>query len=134
MEFGPVKGILRRCLQLLFILCLSLVVAVSFIFQMGKAVHSLIVTCKIKEFVSLKMEEKQVFFDSDVQKKNNNVDFFALQLFTRAGINDDRLRCAIDLKNKLETAMKKYKEMNICFKERKVVSFQKFCITREDHQ
>lgn len=28
--------------------------------------HSLIVTCKIKEFVSLKMEEKQVFFDSDV--------------------------------------------------------------------
>uniref|UniRef100_A0A8B9T8Q7 UV-stimulated scaffold protein A n=1 Tax=Anas platyrhynchos TaxID=8839 RepID=A0A8B9T8Q7_ANAPL len=45
-----------------------------------------------------------------------------IQLFTRAGINDDRLRCAIDLKNKLETAMKKYKEMNICFKERKVVT------------
>eukprot|EP00075_Anas_platyrhynchos_P001372 XP_005016193.1 UV-stimulated scaffold protein A isoform X2 [Anas platyrhynchos] len=44
-----------------------------------------------------------------------------IQLFTRAGINDDRLRCAIDLKNKLETAMKKYKEMNICFKERKVM-------------
>ncbi|NWH66494.1 UVSSA protein, partial [Geococcyx californianus] len=42
-----------------------------------------------------------------------------IQLFTRAGINDDRLRCAIDLKNKLETAMKKYKEMNISFKERK---------------
>ncbi|XP_010160281.1 PREDICTED: UV-stimulated scaffold protein A, partial [Eurypyga helias] len=41
-----------------------------------------------------------------------------IQLFTRAGINDDRLRCAIDLKNKLETAMKKYKEMNISFKER----------------
>ncbi|XP_037242739.1 UV-stimulated scaffold protein A isoform X2 [Falco biarmicus] len=42
-----------------------------------------------------------------------------IQLFTRAGINDDRLRCAIDLKNKLETAMKKYKEMNISFKARK---------------
>ncbi|XP_035181539.1 UV-stimulated scaffold protein A [Oxyura jamaicensis] len=44
-----------------------------------------------------------------------------IQLFTRAGINDDRLRCAIDLKNKLETAMNKYKEMNICFKERNVM-------------
>uniref|UniRef100_A0A8B9I550 UV-stimulated scaffold protein A n=1 Tax=Anser brachyrhynchus TaxID=132585 RepID=A0A8B9I550_9AVES len=44
-----------------------------------------------------------------------------IQLFTRAGINDDRLRCAIDLKNKLETALKKYKEMNICFKERNVM-------------
>ncbi|NXE44967.1 UVSSA protein, partial [Casuarius casuarius] len=42
-----------------------------------------------------------------------------IQLFTRAGINDDRLRCAIDLKNKLEIAMKKYKEMNISIKERK---------------
>ncbi|NXN95354.1 UVSSA protein, partial [Rhinopomastus cyanomelas] len=42
-----------------------------------------------------------------------------IQVFTRAGINDDRLRCAIDLKNKLETAMKKYKEMNISFKARK---------------
>ncbi|NWV02625.1 UVSSA protein, partial [Ptilonorhynchus violaceus] len=42
-----------------------------------------------------------------------------IQLLTRAGINDDRLRCAIDLKNKLETAMKKYKEMNISFKARK---------------
>ncbi|XP_008500074.1 UV-stimulated scaffold protein A [Calypte anna] len=42
-----------------------------------------------------------------------------IQLFTRAGINDDRLRSAIDLKNKLETAMKKYKQMNISFKERK---------------
>ncbi|XP_009946367.1 PREDICTED: UV-stimulated scaffold protein A-like, partial [Leptosomus discolor] len=42
-----------------------------------------------------------------------------IQLFTRAGINDDRLRCAIDLKNKLETVMKKYKEMNISFKERR---------------
>ncbi|XP_025968521.2 UV-stimulated scaffold protein A isoform X2 [Dromaius novaehollandiae] len=42
-----------------------------------------------------------------------------IQLFTRAGVNDDRLRCAIDLKNKLESAMKKYKEMNISIKERK---------------
>ncbi|XP_042314366.1 UV-stimulated scaffold protein A [Sceloporus undulatus] len=42
-----------------------------------------------------------------------------IQLFTRAGISDDHLRQAIDLKNKLETAMKKYKEMNINFKERK---------------
>ncbi|KFQ38384.1 UV-stimulated scaffold protein A, partial [Mesitornis unicolor] len=42
-----------------------------------------------------------------------------IQLFTKAGINDDRLRCAIDLKNKLEAAMKKYKEMNISVKERK---------------
>ncbi|NWU79580.1 UVSSA protein, partial [Onychorhynchus coronatus] len=42
-----------------------------------------------------------------------------IQLLTRAGINDDRLRCAIELKNKMETAMKKYKEMNISFKARK---------------
>ncbi|NXQ21607.1 UVSSA protein, partial [Peucedramus taeniatus] len=42
-----------------------------------------------------------------------------IQLLTRAGINDDRLRCAIELKNKLETVMKKYKEMNISFKARK---------------
>ncbi|XP_008118395.2 UV-stimulated scaffold protein A [Anolis carolinensis] len=42
-----------------------------------------------------------------------------IQLFTRAGISDDRLRQAIELKNKLETAVKKYKEMNINFKERK---------------
>ncbi|XP_062469481.1 UV-stimulated scaffold protein A [Pezoporus occidentalis] len=42
-----------------------------------------------------------------------------IQLFTKAGINDDRLRCAIDLKNKMETAMKKYREMNISFTARK---------------
>uniref|UniRef100_K7FDL1 UV-stimulated scaffold protein A n=1 Tax=Pelodiscus sinensis TaxID=13735 RepID=K7FDL1_PELSI len=42
-----------------------------------------------------------------------------VQLFTRAGINDDCLRCAIDFKNKLETAMAKYKEMNLEYKERK---------------
>ncbi|NWR85744.1 UVSSA protein, partial [Furnarius figulus] len=42
-----------------------------------------------------------------------------IQLLTKAGINDDRLRSAIELKNKLETAMKKYKEMNISFKARK---------------
>ncbi|XP_068044560.1 UV-stimulated scaffold protein A isoform X2 [Anomalospiza imberbis] len=42
-----------------------------------------------------------------------------IQLLTRAGINDGRLRCAIELKNKLETAMKKYKEMDISFKARK---------------
>ncbi|XP_064007611.1 UV-stimulated scaffold protein A [Pogoniulus pusillus] len=42
-----------------------------------------------------------------------------IQLFTRAGINDDRLRCAIDLKNKLETAMKKYNKMNISSKEKR---------------
>nr|XP_030126403.3 UV-stimulated scaffold protein A isoform X3 [Taeniopygia guttata] len=42
-----------------------------------------------------------------------------IQLLTRAGINDDRLRCAIELKNKLETAMKKYKEIDISFKARK---------------
>nr|XP_042711489.1 UV-stimulated scaffold protein A isoform X3 [Chrysemys picta bellii] len=42
-----------------------------------------------------------------------------IQLFTRAGINDGCLRCAIDFKNKLETAMEKHKEMNIDYKERK---------------
>ncbi|NXP91635.1 UVSSA protein, partial [Passerina amoena] len=42
-----------------------------------------------------------------------------IQLLTRAGVNDDRLRCAIELKNKMETAMKKYKEMDISFKARK---------------
>ncbi|KAM3672388.1 UV-stimulated scaffold protein A isoform 2-T2 [Ammospiza maritima maritima] len=42
-----------------------------------------------------------------------------IQLLTRAGVNDDQLRCAIELKNKMETAMKKYKEMDISFKARK---------------
>ncbi|XP_074807940.1 UV-stimulated scaffold protein A isoform X2 [Natator depressus] len=42
-----------------------------------------------------------------------------IQLFTRAGINDGCLRCAIDFKKKLETAMQKHKEMNIDYKERK---------------
>ncbi|NXI34180.1 UVSSA protein, partial [Galbula dea] len=42
-----------------------------------------------------------------------------IQVFTRAGINDDRLRCAIDLKTKMETAMKKYKEMKISFQGRR---------------
>ncbi|XP_026546629.1 UV-stimulated scaffold protein A [Notechis scutatus] len=42
-----------------------------------------------------------------------------IQLFTRAGISDDRLRQAIDLKNRLETALEKTKKMNIDFKERK---------------
>uniref|UniRef100_U3ESP5 UV-stimulated scaffold protein A n=1 Tax=Micrurus fulvius TaxID=8637 RepID=U3ESP5_MICFL len=42
-----------------------------------------------------------------------------IQLFTRAGISDDRLRQAIDLKNRLETALEKAKKMNIDFKERK---------------
>ncbi|KYO45629.1 UV-stimulated scaffold protein A [Alligator mississippiensis] len=42
-----------------------------------------------------------------------------IQSFTRAGISDDRLRCAIDLKNKLESALEKHKDMNIDYKERK---------------
>ncbi|KAJ6651008.1 hypothetical protein lerEdw1_001193 [Lerista edwardsae] len=42
-----------------------------------------------------------------------------IQLFTRAGISDNRLRQAIDLKSKLETAMEKHKEMNIDYKEKK---------------
>ncbi|XP_074086066.1 UV-stimulated scaffold protein A isoform X4 [Macrotis lagotis] len=36
-----------------------------------------------------------------------------IQLFTRAGIHDERLKHAIDLKKKLEIAIGKYKEMNI---------------------
>ncbi|XP_039203546.1 UV-stimulated scaffold protein A isoform X1 [Crotalus tigris] len=42
-----------------------------------------------------------------------------IQLFTRAGISDDRLRQAIDLKNKLEAALEKTKKMNIDFQEKK---------------
>ncbi|NWR16792.1 UVSSA protein, partial [Emberiza fucata] len=42
-----------------------------------------------------------------------------IQLLTRAGVNDDRLRRAIELKNKMEAAIKKYKEMDISFKARK---------------
>ncbi|KAM6447860.1 UV-stimulated scaffold protein A isoform 1-T1 [Liasis olivaceus] len=42
-----------------------------------------------------------------------------IQLFTRAGISDDRLRQAIDLKNKLETALEKTKKMKIDFKEKR---------------
>ncbi|XP_053314147.1 UV-stimulated scaffold protein A [Spea bombifrons] len=36
-----------------------------------------------------------------------------LQIFTKAGINDDRLKCAIDLKKDLENVLRKHKEMNI---------------------
>ncbi|KAM8938921.1 UV-stimulated scaffold protein A [Pelodytes ibericus] len=36
-----------------------------------------------------------------------------IQVFTKAGINDNRLKTAIDLKNKLESTMKKHKEMNL---------------------
>ncbi|XP_069601003.1 UV-stimulated scaffold protein A [Ranitomeya imitator] len=36
-----------------------------------------------------------------------------IQVFTKAGINDDSLKCAIDLKTKLEAALKKQKELNI---------------------
>ncbi|XP_015683984.1 UV-stimulated scaffold protein A, partial [Protobothrops mucrosquamatus] len=42
-----------------------------------------------------------------------------IQLFTRAGISDDRLRQAIDLKNKLEAALEKTKKMDIDFQEKK---------------
>lgn len=42
-----------------------------------------------------------------------------IQIFTKAGISDDSLRCAIDLKKKLEAVMKKHKEMNIECKMRK---------------
>ncbi|XP_054830711.1 UV-stimulated scaffold protein A isoform X2 [Eublepharis macularius] len=42
-----------------------------------------------------------------------------IQLFTRAGISDNRLRKAIDLKNKLEAALEKQKEMNIDYKEKR---------------
>ncbi|XP_056410797.1 UV-stimulated scaffold protein A [Hyla sarda] len=41
-----------------------------------------------------------------------------IQVFTKAGIHDDSLRCAIDLKKKLESVMKKHKEMNIECKTR----------------
>ncbi|CAH2299584.1 UV-stimulated scaffold A [Pelobates cultripes] len=41
-----------------------------------------------------------------------------IQIFTKAGINDDRLKCAIDLKMKLENAMKKQKEMKLEFNDR----------------
>ncbi|XP_015265572.1 PREDICTED: UV-stimulated scaffold protein A [Gekko japonicus] len=41
-----------------------------------------------------------------------------IQVFTRAGISDDRLRRAIDLKTKLESALEKHKEMNIEYKEK----------------
>ncbi|KAM6220842.1 UV-stimulated scaffold protein A [Rhynchocyon petersi] len=36
-----------------------------------------------------------------------------VQLFTRAGVQDQRLKQAIDLKTELEVAVKKYKELNI---------------------
>ncbi|XP_073505208.1 UV-stimulated scaffold protein A [Phyllobates terribilis] len=41
-----------------------------------------------------------------------------IQVFTKAGIHDDSLKCAIDMKKKLEAAMKKQKEMNIECKTR----------------
>uniref|UniRef100_A0ACB8FJ42 Uncharacterized protein n=1 Tax=Sphaerodactylus townsendi TaxID=933632 RepID=A0ACB8FJ42_9SAUR len=42
-----------------------------------------------------------------------------IQLFTRAAISDDRLRKAIDLKNKLEKALEKHKDMNIDYKKKR---------------
>ncbi|XP_030046946.1 LOW QUALITY PROTEIN: UV-stimulated scaffold protein A [Microcaecilia unicolor] len=46
-----------------------------------------------------------------------------IQLFTKAGVNDDRLRHAIDLKRQLEMALKKHEALNIeCQqRERKVM-------------
>ncbi|XP_051865195.1 UV-stimulated scaffold protein A [Pristis pectinata] len=41
-----------------------------------------------------------------------------IQAFTKAGINDDRLRRAIDLKNAIGGVLKKHDEMNISYKER----------------
>ncbi|KAM4708749.1 UV-stimulated scaffold protein A [Discoglossus pictus] len=41
-----------------------------------------------------------------------------IQVFTKAGVNDNGLKCAIDLKKQLEAAMKKHKEMNIECKTR----------------
>ncbi|XP_075712927.1 UV-stimulated scaffold protein A [Rhinoderma darwinii] len=41
-----------------------------------------------------------------------------IQIFTKAGIGDESLKCAIDLKKKLETVIKKHKEMNIECKTR----------------
>ncbi|XP_028902266.1 UV-stimulated scaffold protein A isoform X2 [Ornithorhynchus anatinus] len=43
-----------------------------------------------------------------------------IQLFTRAGVHDDRLKRAIDLKKKLETVVEKYKEMNLEPKQSRV--------------
>ncbi|KAG8453380.1 hypothetical protein GDO86_000130 [Hymenochirus boettgeri] len=47
-----------------------------------------------------------------------------IQLFTKAGVNNDSLKCAIDLKRRIEAVIKKHKEMNIECKtrERKVVT------------
>ncbi|OCT99233.1 UV-stimulated scaffold protein A [Xenopus laevis] len=47
-----------------------------------------------------------------------------IQLLTKAGANGDSLKCAIDLKKEIESAMKKYKEMNVeCnSRERKVMT------------
>ncbi|XP_042198298.1 UV-stimulated scaffold protein A, partial [Callorhinchus milii] len=40
------------------------------------------------------------------------------QIFTKAGVHDVRLKQAIDLKNAMETAVKKHEEMNISYKNR----------------
>ncbi|XP_077200147.1 UV-stimulated scaffold protein A isoform X3 [Paroedura picta] len=42
-----------------------------------------------------------------------------IQLFTRAGISDGRLRKAISLKAKLESALEKHKQINIEYKEKR---------------
>uniref|UniRef100_H3A7S2 UV-stimulated scaffold protein A n=1 Tax=Latimeria chalumnae TaxID=7897 RepID=H3A7S2_LATCH len=42
-----------------------------------------------------------------------------IQVFTKAGVNDARLKRAIDLKNTLEAAVKKHDEMNIEYRKRK---------------
>ncbi|XP_048471757.1 UV-stimulated scaffold protein A isoform X2 [Rhincodon typus] len=41
-----------------------------------------------------------------------------IQTFTKAGISDTRLKRAIDLKNKIDAALKKHGEMNISYEER----------------
>ncbi|XP_042202523.1 UV-stimulated scaffold protein A-like, partial [Callorhinchus milii] len=57
-------------------------------------------------------------FERLVTKKYLPTVKYWIQIFTKAGVHDVRLKQAIDLKNAMETAVKKHEEMNISYKNR----------------
>lgn len=57
-------------------------------------------------------------FERLVNKKYLPTVQYWIQVFTKAGVHDGRLKQAIDLKNAMEAAIKKHEEMNINYKNR----------------
>ncbi|KAM4052082.1 UV-stimulated scaffold protein A [Anomaloglossus baeobatrachus] len=97
----------------------------SFIREHGLGSHKYTLDIEISTDVNLNENEDNTdilnsLMDASKVAKNKHWPAVQswIQVFTKAGINDDSLKCAIDVKKKLEAAMKKLKEMNIECKTR----------------